>query len=73
MKKRLLALMSTGKNQFNLLLRKAQGEFPRGERIRKHRERIVQVVDKPSWNEWCKEFNVGTKVNRNKPVYYELD
>lgn len=73
MKEKLQTLLTICKAKFYLFVKRAQGEFPRGERIRKHRERIVQVVDKPSWNEWCKEFKVGSKVNRNKPIYYEMN
>lgn len=49
-----------------------QGEFPRGEKLGGHTEKIIQVKPKPTWNEWCEEFNVASKVNPNKEVYYEI-
>lgn len=51
---------------------KLQGEFPRGEKLGEHSERIIQVKPKPSWNEWCEEFGVASRVNPNKEVYYEI-
>lgn len=49
------------------------GEPARGKKIGKAKERIVQVVPKPSFNEWCEQLNVSTRFNKNKAVYYETN
>jgi hypothetical protein len=48
------------------------GEFPKGKKIGRHKETIISPPERPSFTEWCQEFNVSSKVNQNKPVYYEI-
>ncbi len=47
-------------------------EIEKGEKLPEHTERIVQATEKPSWQEWCAQFKVGSKIDPNKPIYFEV-
>lgn len=47
-------------------------EIEKGEKLPEHTERIVQATEKPTWTDWCAQFNVGSKVDPNRPIHIEL-
>lgn len=49
------------------------GEPARGKKIGRPKARIVQVVPKPSFNEWCQQLNVSTRFRKDQAVYYETN
>lgn len=47
------------------------GERVEGEKLPPEpQERIIQVEEKPQFNDWCQIFNVSIRSHQN-PVYYE--
>jgi hypothetical protein len=47
------------------------GERVEGEKLPEEpQERIVQVIEKPQFHEWCRLFNISSRAHQN-PIFYE--
>lgn len=47
-------------------------EIKKGEKLPEHTARTIQATDKPSWGDWCKQFNICSKIDPNKPFFFEV-